>query len=182
MTKYEQIRAEAISKVSASGDVCGKAGKIFEIECARKLSKKSGVAGVNEIDVHIKIMNDNGKITYKAAECKTNGGRIDNLMDGTNRAPFVIYRLDYVQKNRKSTEHRQIPAVVIPTELFTAMLAECNAIKTVAHNGIVDGLAIQVSSKRMYERLTAYVDNYGEAIIFDNDRTYEEWDFEGLEI
>ena len=77
---------------------------------------------------------------------------------------------------------RTIPAVIVPTDLFLQMLTDCNAIKEIRHNGEVDGIGIQPSSKRMYERLTAYIDNYGECVLFDRERTYADFDFEDLEI
>mgnify|MGYP003295388589 CR=1 FL=1 len=130
----------------------------------------------------------NGKIKYIPAECKTNGGRIDDLLNGKNKSAFVIYRLQFTQKHKATKtapareENRFIPAVIIPTDLFLQMLTECNAIKAVAHNGVQDGLAIQPSSKKMFERLTAYIDNYGDCVLFDRERTYADFDFEGLEI
>lgn len=181
MNKYETKRAEAINRIKNSEDYCGKNGKIFEIECARHLSRKNNVAGVGEVDVFVKVL-VNGKATYKKAECKTNGGRVDTLLNGTNKSEFVIYRLDFTQKNPKSIDHRVIPPVIIPTNLFVNMLVEVNAIKTVSHNGEVDGIAIQPSSKKMFNRLNEYIENYGEAVLFDNEKTYEDWDFEGLEL
>ena len=109
-------------------------------------------------------------------------------MSGENKSAFVIYRLEFVQKHKASktrpewNEVRQIPATLIPTKLFLQMLTDCNAIKEVAHNGVVDGLAIQPSSKKMYERLTAYIENYGESVLFDNTKAYEDWELEDLEL
>jgi hypothetical protein len=149
------------------------------LECARPKSNKSRVSAQGRADVHIRY---NGH--YVPAECKTNGGRIDDLMNGTNKSRFVIYRLEFVQKHKatKTTgaweERRTVSPVVIPTALFIKMLVECNAIKEVRHGGVVDGMAIQPSSKRMFERLTAYLDNYN--LAFKNDMDYEDWMFDGV--
>lgn len=187
MAKFENIRNENIVVILQNTADDGRNGRAFELSCARVHSRKTCVSKQGKADISIKI-EINGKIRYIPAECKTNGGRIDDLLNGKNKSAFVIYRLQFTQKHKASKsapareEHRNIPAVIIPTALFLQMLTECNAIKEVAHNGVVDGLAIQPSSKKMYERLTAYIDNYGECVLFDRERTYADYDFEGLEI
>jgi hypothetical protein len=187
MTKYERIRiAKAEIYLENTAD-SGRFGRAFELECARPASRKSTVSKQGKTDVSVKILR-NGKACYIPCECKTNGGRIDDLLSGENKSSFIIYRLEFVQKHKASkskpewNEVRQIPATLIPTALFLQMLKECNAIKEVAHNGIVDGLAIQPSSKKMFERLTAYIENYGESVLFNNTKAYEDWELEGLEL
>lgn len=187
MSKFEQIRNEKIIATLENVEDCGRFGRAFELECARVLSRKTCVSKQGKTDISIKMEID-GKIRYIPAECKTNGGRIDDLLNGKNKSAFVVYRLQFVQKHKASKsapaweEIRSVPAVVVPTDLFLQMLKECNAIKAIAHNGTQDGLAIQPSSKKMFERLTAYIDNYGECVLFDRERTYADFDFEGLEI
>ena len=187
MSKYENIRNEKMQAILENTCDDGRKGRAFELSCARIHSRKTCVAKQGKADISIK-MEVNGKIRYISAECKTNGGRIDDLLNGTNKSRFVIYRLEFTQKHKASKtspaweELRSVPAVVVPVDLFVTMLTECNAIKQVAHNGIVDGLAIQPSSKRMFERLTAYIENYGDCVLFDRERTYADFDFEGLEI
>ena len=187
MAKFENIRNENITVILANTADDGRNGRAFELSCARVNSRKTCVSKQGKADISIK-MEINGKIRYIPAECKTNGGRIDDLLNGKNKSAFVIYRLQFTQKHKASKtapareENRFVPAVIVPTDLFLQMLTECNAIKEVAHNGVVDGLAIQPSSKKMYERLTAYIDNYGECVLFDRERTYADYDFEGLEI
>lgn len=185
--KFERARATTIHNLLANTADDGRYGRAFEVSCARPLSHKTDVSAQNRADVSIK-MKVNGKIQYVHAECKTNGGRVNDLLDGSNGAKFVIYRLDTAQKHKATKkspewiETRTVKPVVIPTDLFLQMLKECNALKTIAHGGVVDGIGIQVSSKKMYERLTAYVNNYGEAVIFDREHVYEDWDFEDLEL
>lgn len=159
----------------------GRNGKAFELECAREKSHKIKVAEQNEIDVSIK-MEVNGKIRYIPAECKTNGGRVDEMLNGTSKAKFVIYRLEFTQKLKNSVDERKIPPVIIPIDLFLNMLQECNAIKTINKKGKFDGYGIQCSSKRMYLRLAEYIDNYGDCVLFDNEKTFEDWALEGLEL
>ena len=181
MTKRE----EAIIRVLSNANDCGAMGRAFELECARKASQKCSVSKQGQADVHVKMV-INGKVRYVPAECKTNGGRVETLLDGTNKSKFVIYRLSFVQKHKACKkcgeweEVREVPAVIIPTDLFVKMLQECNALKEIRHNGEVDGIGIQPSSKKMYERLTAYVDSYG--LKFDNEQVYEDWMFEGVEL
>lgn len=183
--KYTSIREVEIARILSNVNDPGRGGRAFELECALPGSKKSRVSAQGRVDVHLKMM-VHGKVRYVPVECKTNGGRIDDLLNGTNGSPFVIYRLETVQKHKatKSTpewiEPRVVPALVIPTALFLNMLRECNAIKEIAHHGVVDGLAIQPSSKKMYERLTAYAENYG--LVFDNTVTYYDSDFEDISL
>lgn len=187
MAKFENIRNENINAILENACDDGRMGRAFELSCARVHSRKTCVSKQGKADISVKI-EINGKIRYIPAECKTNGGRIDDLLNGKNKSAFVIYRLEFTQKHKATKtapareERRLVPAVIVPTDLFLQMLTECNAIKEVAHNGVVDGLAIQPSSKKMFERLTAYIDNYGDCVLFDRERTYADFDFEGLEI
>lgn len=187
MSKFETIRNTKTAEILENTADSGRFGRAFELECARVYSRKTCVSKQGKADISIKIEID-GKIRYIPAECKTNGGRVDDLLNGKNKSAFVIYRLEFTQKHKATKtapareEKRLVPAIIVPTALFLQMLTECNAIKEVAHNGIVDGLAIQPSSKKMFERLTAYIDNYGDCVLFDRERTYCDYDFEGLEI
>ena len=159
----------------------GRKGKAFELECARRKSRKVKVSEQNETDVSIK-MEINGKIRYIPAECKTNGGRVDEILNGTTKAKFIIYRLEFTQKLKNSVDERKIPPVIIPIDLFVKMLQECNAIKAINRNGEFDGYGIQCSSKKMFLRLAEYIENYGDCVLFDNEKTFEDWALEGLEL
>ena len=179
MTKKEKIRIAKSAEYLANTSDCGRFGRAFEMACARPKSHKSRVSAQGRADVSVRF---NGR--YVPAECKTNGGRVDDLLNGTNKSKFVIYKLDFVQKHKASKKHeayneiRSVPAVIVPTSLFVNMLIECNAIKEVRHGGEVDGIAIQPSNKKMYERLNAYIKNY--KLTFDNTADYEGWMFEGV--
>ena len=187
MSKFETIRNEKTTEILQNTADCGRFGRAFELSCARVNSRKTCVSKQGKTDISIK-MEINGKIRYIPAECKTNGGRIDDLLNGKNKSAFVVYRLQFVQKHKASKsapaweEIRSVPAVVVPTDLFLQMLTECNAIKAIAHNGPQDGIAIQPSSKKMFERLTAYIENYGECVLFDKTKTYADWELADLEI
>ena len=165
---------------------CGAYGRAFELMCAREKSRKACVSKQGQVDVSVKVI-VNGKARYMPAECKVNGGRVETLLDGSNKSAFVIYELNFTQKHKATKkavaweEIRSVPALLIPTALFTAMLIDCNAIKEIRHGGEVDGIGIQPSSKRMYERLTAYAENYPD-MVFSPETDYEDWMFEGLEL
>ena len=176
----QEKRAKAIARHESNTNDQGGRGRAFELMCAREKSHKCKIAEQNEIDVHIKMDMD-GKITYAPAECKTNGGRVDELLNGTTKAKYIIYRLEFTQKLKNSVDVRIVPPVVIPTNLFLETLQEINAIKAINKKGVLDGYGIQVSSKRLYLRLLDYIDNYGDCVLFDNEKTFDEWAFEGIE-
>lgn len=176
----QEKRKNAIARHENNTNDQGGRGRAFELMCAREKSHKCKVSEQNEIDVYIK-MEVNGKIAYVPAECKTNGGRVDELLNGTTKAKYVIYRLEFTQILKNSVEVRTVPPVVIPVNLFLETLHELNAIKAINKKGVLDGYGIQVSSKKLYLRLLDYIDNYGECVLFDNEKTFDEWAFEGIE-
>lgn len=176
----KETREEKIAKYLSNPNDSGRFGRAFELECARAKSQKKAVAEQNEIDVFVKF-SVNGKIKYLPCECKTNGGRIDELLNGS-KARYVVYDLHFIQKHKASKtrdaweEVRELDAPrLISVGLFLDKLKEFNAIKTINRNGEFDGVGIQVSSKRWYEWLTDY------PVKFDNESIYEEWEFIGLE-
>lgn len=158
----------------------GRFGRAFELSCARANSRKTSVSKQGQVDVSVKFIDGNGKVKYVPCEAKTNGGRVDELLNGS-KTKYVIYRLEFVQKHKASKtreawdEVRTVEPVIIPKALFLAKLKEFNAIKAINRNGEFDGYGIQVSSKKWYEWLADY------PVKFDNESTYEEWEFEGLE-
>lgn len=158
----------------------GRFGRAFELTCARLNSHKTCVSKQGQVDVSVKFIDGNGKVKYVPCEVKTNGGRVDELLNGS-KVKYVIYRLDFVQKHKASKtreawdEVRTVAPVIIPKALFLAKLKEFNAIKVINRNGEFDGYGIQVSSKKWYEWLADY------PVKFDNENAYEEWEFEGLE-
>ena len=158
----------------------GRHGRAFELACARTHSRKTCVSKQGQIDVSVKFVDGNGKAYYVPCEAKINGGRVDELLNGS-KARYVIYRLEFVQKHKASKtreawdEIRMVEPVIIPKDLFLAKLKEFNAIKVINRNGEFDGYGIQVSSKKWYEWLADY------PVKFDNENAYEEWEFEGLE-
>jgi hypothetical protein len=179
---FKEIREANIARHwNSTTDICGGKARARELMCAREKSHKTKVAEQNEIDVYIKILRD-GKPCYVPAECKTNGGRVDEMLNGTTKAKYVIYWLDFTQKLKNSVDVRVLPPVVIPTDLFMAMLDSLGIIKAINRHGVLDGYGIQVSSKKLYITLQNYIEDYAEAVLFDNEKTFEDWELEGLEM
>lgn len=176
-------RANSIAYYLSNPADDGRHGKVFEVECSRPLSAKTRLAKQGEPDVSVKFDID-GKIRYVIAECKTNEGRVDGLLSGKNRAKYTIYRLNFTQKHKGGKsgpweEHKEIPAVIIPTAVFIAALRRFNALHIVRNKRSGDGVAIQKSNKLLYEWLTYYVDQYG--LMFDRESVYYPSDFDGVE-
>ena len=174
MTRTEKIRATEIARHFANRQFDdGALGRVFELECASKYSRKTKVSIQGKADVYVKF--EKGSVP---AECKTNGGRIANLRKA-NAPKFVIYKLDFVQKHKASKsreaweEVRHIDPVIIPTAVFLNALDRFGATKST--NGKNPEEAIQVSSKKLYEWLLDW------CIPYNPDYRYTADDFEGLE-
>lgn len=173
MNKYEKIRNEEIKRHAANiGHDDGAKGRIFELLCATKHSHKTCVSVQGKADTFIKY----GKGSVPA-ECKTNGGRIENLRN--SKVKFVIYYMNFTQKHKATKkspaweEKREIKPVLIPKEIFLAALDRFGATKST--NGRNPEEAIQVSSKKFYEWLLEW------PIPYEPNTCYTEDDFEGLE-
>lgn len=172
-TTYEKKRREAMDRYMNNVNDDGRYGRIFELECASKYSKKTRVSVQGKADIFIHY--EKG---HYAAECKTNGGRIGALRK-SNAPKFVIYQLDFVYK-RKATkskeaweEIRHIDPVLIPTKIFLDALDRFKATKST--NGDHPEEAIQPSSKKFYEWLLDW------PIPFEPNLHYTADDFDGLE-
>lgn len=156
------------------GNWCSEFGEKTELSTRLSDRLNGGkVAGPNEKDTTIRF-EINGKIRYLPGEVKTNGGRVNTLLDGTNKVPYVIYAM-HLCNSTTGGKLREIPQVIIPTPLFCAKLIEFGALKQVRHNGVVDGIAIQPSNKAWFEWLLDY------PMVYDKTLTWHEDDFEGLE-
>lgn len=173
-TTYARKRDAEIARHTLNiGHDDGAAGRVFELECASRGSHKTRVSIQGKADVYIHF----GK-GYVAAECKTNGGRIESLRK-PNAPRFVIYRLRFVQKHKATKtapawdELREIDPVLIPTEIFLAALDRFGATKST--NGANPEEAIQPSSKKFFEWLLDW------PIPYEPGLTYTAEDFEGLE-
>lgn len=181
MNNRKQI--EAIANELSRTNNPGRFGRAKEIERARVLSRKDFVAGQGKIDNHVKFSADNKRgYEYVPAESKTSGGRVNDLLDGSNKSKFVIYSLYFEQVHKPCKKHdgyvevREVSDKIIPTSLFISKLKEFGALKKVNHGGEWDGgIAIQPSNKQWFLWLQEYPVNY------NNEDVYEYWEFEGLE-
>ena len=142
----------------------GTFGRVSEIIAKNSRSKHFKVSEQNEDDCFVRFLED-GKIVYKNAEVKTNGGRIqrsiENLENGID--DIFIYRMRVCNKGT-SYLTRTVDFRIGFFSDFYEMLAECGAIKQT--NGKYNELAIQCTSKKLFIAL----DNYG--VPFDNELTY----------
>ena len=151
LTKQDAVRAMDSARYNPAID-SGYFGRIMENQCARPKSRKKCVSSAGKADVHIKY---NGR--YIPAEVKTNGGRVDSLIDGTNKSKFVIYAMEYTQRHKAGKrpeaweEHRSIGPLIMPTALLLNCLQEGNAIKTVNKHGEYDGLGVQGRARKLYQ-------------------------------
>ena len=187
MNKYEKMRQEKIAEILSNERDSGRYGKVDELLSCRPNSRKVDVAKQDKTDNYFRVT-DNGKTRNVGFENKINGGRVEKILNGTQKEKFVVYSLQFTQKYKATkkcgprTEERIIPKVIIPTDLFRNLLLELGCYKEQRHNGKVDGIGIQPSSKQLYERLTAYIENYGDSVLFSRTKVYESWEFEGLEL
>ena len=167
--KLDVAYANYVREYNAGND--GAFGRVVEVLRRRPNSRKANVAKQNRNDITAKI---DGKLV--ACECKTNGGRIKGA-EYTMTGTYVVYSMNV----HNSTCDADISARICRKSTFIEKLVEFNAIKEVRHDGEVDGIAIQPSSKRMFERLIAYAENFPD-MEFSPEAEYEDWMFEGLEL
>ncbi len=159
------------------GDGC--MGCCAEMLTATSHSKKTTVSNTGRTDCYVKYRSASGAVIPVAVERKTNGGRIKSIESEYSDAEvmsgrYVVYSLD-VCNSGTGNLRRYVPAVVVPRKLFVEKLKEFNAIKTVSHGGVVDGYAIQCTSKKLYLWLADW------PIVYDRNAIYSDEDFEGLE-
>lgn len=171
-TKFDNARNEMIKRLLANEKDDGRFGRAFEVECQGHYSRKTGVAVAGKADIHILI-----DMMPRPAECKTNGGRVESLY--AEGAPkWVIYRMDAKQKRHSKAlgefyVNWEVPAKVIPTNVFLAALERHNAVKST--NGTNPERAIQVFNRGFWEWLRAW------PIEFEKGRNYHTADFAGLD-
>ena len=157
----------------------GRFGRIDELISVKPSSRKTRVSKQGKTDITIRFNNGN-KIVNKAVERKTNGGRIEDLIQAFEKGndKFIAYKLDYTVKHTLKDgtikeEIRKADILALFSQFYN-MLEEVGAIKWT--NGNNNERAIQVSSKKMFDRLLDWV------IPFDVNSVYSMDDFEGLEM
>lgn len=174
-SKRRMILEERIStawKILDNDNDDGKFGRIFELFNATANSRKTHVSTAGETDNYIKWKGEN-KTVNRPAESKTNGGRIGEMIKRleSGKDTFLIYSMD-ICNSSTSGIRREIAPIICLFSVFYKCLLDCNAIKRT--NGKQDEFAIQVSSKKLFERLSVY------SLSYDPNRTYCKEDFEGL--
>ncbi len=178
-TKAQKIRYNLCMKYLYNFKDDGRFGRIDELMAVKASSSKTRVAKQGKNDIPVRWDNGTREVN-RPAEYKTNGGRIEELIDRLEEGKdkLFVYKLDYtvkhtVKSGEVKTETRQ-EEIICYFSQFYSMLLELNAIKLTG--GKHSELAIQPSSKKMYERLLEW------PIPFDPYNTYCEDDFEGLEM
>lgn len=171
------LKAWEMYTTNYRGDGC--MGCCAEMLTATSHSKKATISNAGRTDCFVKYRSASGAVIPVAVERKTNGGRIKSIETEYSDAEvisgkYVVYSLD-VCNSGTGNLRRYVPAVVIPRKLFVEKLKEFNAIKTVSHGGVVDGYAIQCTSKKLYLWLADW------PIVYDRNAIYSDEDFEGLE-
>ena len=178
-TSAQKARKALCLKYLENLNDSGRFGRIDELISVKPSSRKTRVSKQGKTDITVRFHNGN-KVVNKAVERKTNGGRIEDLIQALEKGndKLIAYKLDYTVKHplKDGTINEEIRKadIIALFSQFYAMLNEVGAIKWT--NGNNNERAIQVSSKKMYDRLLDWV------IPFDVDSVYSMDDFEGLEM
>ena len=178
-TKAQKIRYDLCMKYLYNFKDDGRFGRIDELMAVKATSSKTRVAKQGKNDIPVRWNNGTREVN-RPAEYKTNGGRIEELIDRLEEGKdkLFAYKLDYtvkhtVKSGEVKSETRQAEIICYFSQ-FYSMLLEINAIKPTGGNH--SELAVQANSKKLYERLLEW------PIPFDPYNTYCEDDFEGLEM
>ena len=151
----------------------GAAGRVFELMNARDGSTKCGVSKGKQADNYVSIIQPDGSKKRYELESKTNGGRVDEVMEklARGREFFVAYSLSICNKNT-GNKVRETAPIICPASEFISALEECGALKAVnGQDGVQNGIAIQASKKSWFE----WVDSY--PVKWDRDFDYSWYDF-----
>ena len=151
----------------------GAAGRVFELENARDGSTKCGVSKGKQADNYVSIIQPDGTKKRYELESKTNGGRVDEVMEKleNGRDFFVAYSLSICNKNT-SNKVRETAPIICPASEFIAALEECGALRVLkGKDKQPNGIGIQASKKSWFE----WVDSY--PVKWDKDFDYSWFDF-----
>ena len=152
-------------------------GIASELASRRQNSNLDGISAIDKADTYVSVRftRDDGTVYTipVPAENKTNGGRINHLFDNKAHNRFVLYEMDICNACTNGIR-RRVKKRIIPLKLFLTVLEQTKAYKKVNHDGITDGIAIQVSSKKLFTWLSDY------PILFDNQTIYKATDFNNL--
>lgn len=132
----------------------GANGIRFEFECHSSRDKRDKIGKNKNDDISVYIDLGNGYCRKERAECKTNGGRIDHIIEAVEKGKefMVIYELA-LMNSTTGGKYVYIPAVYCPASKFIEILTDCKAIKTVNKKGEFDGYAIQPSKRNFWKAL-----------------------------
>lgn len=171
--KIEKFAARDAFQVPRKGVDNGAAGRVFELMNARDGSTKCGVSKGKQADNYMSIIQPDGSKKRYELESKTNGGRVDEVMEKLSRGRefFVAYSLSICNKSTGG-KLREAEPIVCLASTFIAALEECGALKAVnGRDGQQNGIAIQVTKKAWFEWVSDY------PVKWDRDFDYSWYDF-----
>ena len=172
-TKIQHFAERNAFQAPRKGIDNGAAGRVFELMNARDGSMKCGVSQGKIADNYISIIQPDGSKKRYELESKTNGGRVDEVMEKLERGRefFVAYRLS-ICNSTTGGKLRETAAIICPASVFIDALKECNALRVInGKDKQPNGISIQVSKKAWFE----WVDNY--PVKWDRDFDYSWYDF-----
>ena len=171
--KIEKFAARNAFQAPRKGVDNGAAGRVFELMNARDGSTKRGVSKGKQADNYVTVIQPDGSKKRYELESKTNGGRVDEVMEKLNngRDFFVAYSLSICNKNT-SGKVREAEPIICPASVFIAALEECGALRVLkGKDGQANGIGIQASKKSWFD----WVDSY--PVKWDKDFNYSWFDF-----
>lgn len=187
MKKEEKIRIEKAAEYDAvpwrqaptKGVNSGAGGCSQELKNATPASRKTDVSAQGKIDNYVSIYSD-GKAHRYEAESKTNGGRLDHIIELATamrkgkRTAFVLYTLDVCNANT-GYSLRHADTIIVPADVFMNAVERIGAVKTNRHNGVIRGYSLQHTLKAWYDWCVEY------PVKYQPTERYEAWEFVGVE-
>ena len=117
--KIEKFSSRNAFQAPRKGVDNGAAGRVFELMNARDGSTKCGVSKGKQADNYVSIIQPDGSKKRYELESKTNGGRVDEVMEklDNGRDFFVAYSLSICNKNT-CNKVRETSAIIFPVGGF----------------------------------------------------------------
>lgn len=188
MNKYQKVREQKASYYEAAkwrtlpviGVDNGAFGRACELRNSTPASRKTDVSAQGKIDNYVSIYSADGKVHRYEAESKTNGGRLDHIIELATamrkgkRTAFVLYTLDVCNANT-GYSLRHADTIIVPADVFMNAVERIGAIKTNRHNGVIRGYSLQHTLKAWYDWCVEY------PVKYQPTERYEAWEFVGVE-
>lgn len=152
---YYEEKANESFQAPVKGVDSGAYGKDFEVRMSSPRKRKVSTQGNRDTVIYTV---ENGVKHRRDLEIKTNGGRIGKIIEKVNRGKdgYIVYHMNICNSNTKG-KTREIPPTLFKLSEFVEILEDCGAIKAVNKGGIFNDYAIQVTSLKLYNALSEYV-------------------------